>query len=496
MTKIIQHFINGELTIGKSQNFQPIINPATEQTIATLSLANEQDVYLAVEAAANAFSDWSETPPAVRAKILLKWRLLLEQHQDELAHLISEEHGKSLTESVGSLIRGMDVLDFAIGIPHLLRGDFNENVGRGVDCYSLRQPLGVCVGISPFNFPAMIPLWQSAIALACGNTVILKPSERDPSCPTRLAELAYEAGIPKGVFNVVHGAKEAVNGLITHHKVAAVSFVGQTSTARYVQQTAIQNDKRVQAFGGAKNHALLMPDTDIDQTVDALLGAAYGSAGERCMAISVAVAVSDDLADQLVKKLTPKIQQLRIGSYQDPSAEMGPLINRDHYERVCNYVDRGVEEGAQLIVDGRTLKFDQGYFLGGCLFDRVTSEMTIYQDEIFGPVLCIVRVKSYEEGLALINHHSYANGVAIFTRDGDCARDFCHRVQVGMVGVNVPIPVPVGYHSFGGWKNSAFADHGMHGMDGVRFFTKLKTITSRWPSGIRSGVEFSLPTVR
>lgn len=496
MSRIIQHFINGAYTVGQSNQFAPVINPATEKVMAQVPFAQQNDVDNAVNAASNAFPEWADTPPAVRAKILLKWRLLLEKHQDEIARMISEEHGKSIAEALGSLTRGLDVLDFALGIPHLLKGDFSENVGRGVDCYAFRQPLGVCTAITPFNFPAMIPLWTSSVALACGNTVVLKPSERDPSCPTFMVELAYQAGLPKGVLNVLHGAKDAVNGLISHPKVEAVSFVGQTTTARYVQNMAINHGKRVQAFGGAKNHALVMADADIPQTVDAILGAAYGSAGERCMAISVVVAVGDSVADQFIETISPKIDQLKIGGYEDSSAEMGPLITREHLDKVKKYVQTGVDEGALLVVDGRDYIVNKGFFLGGCLFDRVTQDMTIYRDEIFGPVLCVVRVQSYEEGLALINHHSYANGVAIFTRDGDCARDFCTRIQVGMVGVNVPIPVPVGYHSFGGWKQSNFADHGMHGMEGVRFYTRLKTVTSRWPSGIRSGVEFSLPLVR
>jgi malonate-semialdehyde dehydrogenase (acetylating) / methylmalonate-semialdehyde dehydrogenase len=496
MSKIIQHFINGQFSRGTSQEHGRIVNPATAHEIGMVPYANREDAHRTVIAAAEAFPGWAATPSAVRAKVLLKWRQLLEQHQEELANLVSEEHGKSSTEALGSLARGMDVLDFALGIPAHLKGEFSENVGRNVDCFSMRQPLGVCVAITPFNFPAMIPLWIGSVALACGNTVIIKPSERNPSCPTRMVELGHQAGIPKGVLNVLHGAKEAVNSLITHEKVAAVSFVGQTTTAKYVQQTAIQHGKRVQAFGGAKNHALILPDTDIDQTVDAIVGAAYGSAGERCMAISVVVVVGDSLANTLIEKLTPKIKQLKIGSFEDPSAEMGPLITKEHYQKVLSYVDQGIQEGAHLVVDGRDQKFDKGYFLAGCLFDRVQPNMRIYQEEIFGPVLCIVRVDTYEQGLQLINQHPYANGVAIFTRDGDCARDFCSRVAVGMVGVNVPIPVPVGYHSFGGWKQSIFADHGMHGMEGVRFFTQLKTITSRWPSGIRSGIDFSLPTVR
>lgn len=495
MTKY-PHFIAGTEIQGKSQNSLPVINPSTEQIIGYVPLANQIDVDVAVEAAKDALPAWADTPPAARAKILFRWRQLIDDHIDELAHLISEEHGKSKTKAVGSIQRGADVLEFACGIPSALKGEFSSNVGRQVDSYSVRQPVGVVAAITPFNFPAMIPLWIGSVAIACGNTVVLKPSERTPSAALFLAKLAIKAGLPKGVLNVLHGAKDAVNGLLTHPDVAAVSFVGQTSTAKYVQATAIAHGKRVQAFGGAKNHALVMPDADIDSTVDAILGAAYGSTGERCMAISVAVAVGDKTADSLIEKLTPKIKALKIDAPTNAAAEMGPLITKEHYEKVRTFINTGVKEGASLVIDGRDICSDKtGYFLGGCLFDHVRTTMSIYQDEIFGPVLCVVRVQSYEEGLALINEHSYANGVAIFTRDGDSARDFCHRIQVGMVGVNVPIPVPVGFYSFGGWKDSVFADHGMHGMEGVRFFTKLKTITSRWPSGIRQGVEFSLPTV-
>lgn len=493
----LSHFIDGKNVSGDSSRFGTILDPATEKVICTVPYANSQTVSQAVDAAAKAFPPWAATPPAVRAKILFKFRQLIEQNQDQLALLISQQHGKSLTESLGSIARGTDVLESACGIPTLLKGEFSENVGRQVDSYSIRQPLGVCVGITPFNFPAMIPLWMASTAIACGNTFILKPSERDPACGTRLAELAFEAGLPAGVLNVVHGDKEAVDALLANPTVRAVSFVGQTATAKYIQKTAIENGKRVQAFGGAKNHMLIMPDADIEQSVDALVGSAYGSAGERCMAISVAVVVGDTLADLLISKLAPRVQALKIGAFTDPTTEMGPLINKEHLDRVKGYVDLGVKEGAHLIVDGReTLKqtHRQGYFMGGCLFDHVTSSMRIYQEEIFGPVLCLVRVPDYETGLKLIDDHPYGNGTAIFTRDGDCARNFCSRVQIGMVGVNIPIPVPVGYHSFGGWKDSLFGDIGMHGMEGVRFFTKLKTVTTRWPSGIRSGAEFSLPT--
>ncbi|WP_029448490.1 CoA-acylating methylmalonate-semialdehyde dehydrogenase [Candidatus Odyssella thessalonicensis] len=490
------HFINGHEVNGSRSPTLPVINPSTGHSLGSLPLAGNAEVDLAVNAAKKALSSWSETPPAVRAKILFRWRHLIEENQEEIATAICEEHGKSKTEALGSIGRGVDVLEFACGIPSALKGEFSTNVGRAVDSYSIRQPVGVVGAITPFNFPAMIPLWICSVAIACGNTVVLKPSERTPSAALMLAKLALQAGLPAGVFNVIHGAKEAVNGLLTHPEINAISFVGQTSTAKYVQQTAIAHGKRVQAFGGAKNHALVMPDADIDSTVDAILGAAYGSAGERCMAISVIVAVGQQTADRLIVKLSPKIKDLKIGAPTDATAEMGPLISQDQLTRVTSYLEQGEKEGAKLIIDGRKHACPKtGFFLAGSLFDHVQPSMTIYQDEIFGPVLCVVRVSSYVEGLNLINGHPYANGVAIFTSDGDSARDFCQRVQVGMVGVNVSIPVPVGFHSFGGWKNSVFADHGMHGMEGVRFFTQLKTITSRWPSGIRQGVEFSLPRV-
>ncbi|AIK97141.1 CoA-acylating methylmalonate-semialdehyde dehydrogenase [Candidatus Odyssella acanthamoebae] len=490
------HIINGQDVKGVSQQTLAVINPSTEKTLGYMGLADQADVDAAVAAAKAAFPRWADTLAAARAKILFRWRQLIDDHMDDLAHAISEEHGKSKTEAMGSISRGVDVLEFACGIPSALKGEFSVNVGRQVDSYSLRQPLGVVGAITPFNFPAMIPLWISSVAIACGNTVVLKPSERNPSTALLLAKLALKAGLPSGVLNVLNGAKEAVNGLLTHPDVKAISFVGQTSTAQYVQQTAVAHGKRVQAFGGAKNHALVMPDADMDSTVDAILGAAYGSAGERCMAVSVVVAVGDQTADTLIAQLSPKITALKIGAPTEAAAEMGPLITKDHLIKVKAYIDQGIKEGADLVIDGRlqTVPSD-GYFLAGCLFDKVSPEMSIYQNEIFGPVLCVIRVSSYEEGLTLINNHPYANGTAIFTRDGNSARDFCQRIEVGMVGVNVPIPVPAGFHSFGGWKNSIFADHGMHGMEGVRFFTQLKTITSRWPSGIRQRVEFSLPIV-
>lgn len=496
MSKALFHYIAGQFYEGHPVRLGEIINPATEQIIGQVAHASLADVDYAVRAAESAFPTWSSTPPAARAKVLMKWRYLIEQHIEELADLIGQEHGKSKAEAVGSITRGIDVLEFACGIPTHLMGGYSSNVGRQVDSWSMRQPLGVVVAITPFNFPAMIPLWICSVAIACGNVVLLKPSERNPSCATLLAELALKAGLPKGVLNVIHGAKETVNALLEHPVVQAISFVGQTATADYIQQKATSHGKRVQAFGGAKNHALVMPDADLDSTVEAILGAAYGSTGERCMAISVVVTVGDAMADALITKLTPRIKALKIGKYTENSVEMGPLITKEHHQKVVSYIEAGVREGATLVIDGREVSVPaNGYFLGGCLFDHVTPGMRIYEEEIFGPVLVVVRVSTYEEGLRIINQHHYANGVAIFTRDGDTARDFCDRVQVGMIGVNVPIPVPVGYHSFGGWKQSCFGDHGMHGMEGVRFFTKLKTVTSRWPSGIRQGVEFSLPTL-
>lgn len=497
MQQELGHFIQGKRVAARSNGSAPIYNPGTGEIIRSVAFATAPEIDECIASARKAFPAWRDTPPATRGKILAKFRSLLDAHEDELAQLIGEEHGKSIAEAKGSLSRGVDVLDFATNIAAHLKTDYCENVGRGVDCYSIRQPLGVVVGITPFNFPAMIPLWTGAIALATGNCFILKPSERDPSAPLLMAELAHEAGIPEGVFNVIQGDKDCVNHLLSAPGVDAISFVGQTSTARYIQETAIKHHKRVQAFGGAKNHMLVMPDADLEKTVDALIGAAYGSAGERCMAISVAVVVGDKEADRLVTALKPKVEALKIGLYSDAQAEMGPLITQIHREKVLGYVDQGVKEGAKLIIDGRGFKhpkYPEGFYVGGCLFDHVKPNMTIYKEEIFGPVLCIVRVADYETGLQLINDHPYGNGCAIFTQDGDAARDFQNRVEIGMVGVNVPIPVPVAQHSFGGWKDSAFADIGMHGMEGIRFCTKLKTITSRWPSGIRKGVEFGLRT--
>jgi malonate-semialdehyde dehydrogenase (acetylating)/methylmalonate-semialdehyde dehydrogenase len=488
--KTLTHFVAGEPFAGSGDRFGDVYNPATGEVSSRVPFASTADVAAAVAAAKAAFPAWAATPPLKRARVLFKFKELLDRHADELAAIITSEHGKVLSDARGSVTRGIEVVEFACGIPHLLKGEFSENIGAGIDSFSLRQPLGVCAGITPFNFPAMVPLWMFPVAVACGNTFVLKPSERDPSCALRLAELLRDAGLPAGVLNVLHGDKVAVDGLLTHPDVEAVSFVGSTPIAQHVYATGSAHGKRVQALGGAKNHLVVMPDADLNQTVDALMGAAYGSAGERCMAISVAVAVGD-IGDALVERLAPRVQALKIGPGTQPGVEMGPLVTRQHWERVKGYVDLGVQEGAQLVVDGRDLKMGNGFFLGGCLFDRVTPEMRIYREEIFGPVLVVLRVPGFREALALVNAHEFGNGAAIFTRDGDAAREFASQVKAGMVGVNVPIPVPMAFHSFGGWKHSLFGTQHVHGPDGVRFYTRLKTVTSRW---FHSGAEFSMPT--
>lgn len=496
MTYLISHYINGKSAIDENKT-QNIYDPATGKVIGQVSLADKSVVDQAVASVQSAFAGWSATPPSRRARVLFQFKNLLEKHADELAKLVTQEHGKTLNDARGSVQRGIDVVEFVCGMPFLLKGSYAEDVATDIDSYSIRQPLGVCVGITPFNFPVMIPLWMFAMAIACGNTFVLKPSEKDPSCSIRLAELAIEAGLPAGVLNVVQGDKEAVDALITHPTVKAVSFVGSTPIAESIYKTGTQQGKRVQAFGGAKNHAVVMPDADIDQVVDALVGAAYGSAGERCMAISVAVAVGDALADKLVEKMIPRVQQLKIGSGMSDNIEMGPLVTHDHWERVKSYVDLGVEEGAALVVDGRQIKpkgHEAGYFMGGSLFDKVTPTMRIYQEEIFGPVLCVVRVPDFEHALKLVNEHPFGNGTAIFTRDGYTARTFASKAQVGMIGINVPIPVPVAYQTFGGWKKSIFGDIPMHGADGMHFYTKSKTITQRWTHN--SGAEFVIPTMK
>ena len=495
---LIKHFVGGKVISGNSERKGKIFNPATGEQDSEVILASKADLDGAVEIAQKAFETWSLNPPLQRARIMFKFKELIEKNFDELAKLIVSEHGKVYEDAKGSLIRGLEVVEFACGIPHLLKGEFSENVGTNVDSYSMRQPLGVAAGITPFNFPAMVPMWMFPLAIACGNSFILKPSEKDPSCPMKLAELLHEAGLPEGVFNVVNGDKEVVDAILTNQNIKSVSFVGSTPIAKYIYENAAKNEKRVQALGGAKNHLVVMPDCDLDGAVNGLMGAAYGSAGERCMAQSVAVAVGD-VGDELVSRLSKKAEALKIGPGMDKSSEMGPLVTKEHLEKVKGYVDLGVKEGAKLVLDGRNLKlqgYENGFYIGGCLFDHVTTDMRIYKEEIFGPVLSVVRVKTFEEATKMINEHEYGNGVSIYTRDGDAGRTFASKIQVGMVGINVPIPVPMAFHSFGGWKRSLFGDHAMHGMDGVRFFTRLKTVTSRWPTGIREGAEFTIPTMK
>jgi malonate-semialdehyde dehydrogenase (acetylating)/methylmalonate-semialdehyde dehydrogenase len=494
----VQHFIDGKPAQAANGRWGDVFNPATGEKKGRVAFAGKAEIDRAVQAATAAFPGWAATPPLSRARVLFKFRELLERESEGLAKLITEEHGKVLSDARGEVTRGLEVVEFACGIPHLLKGEMTEQVGRGIDSWSLRQPLGVCAGITPFNFPAMVPMWMFPVALACGNAFILKPSERDPSAGVRIAELLTEAGLPKGVFNVVHGDKAAVDAILEHPGIAAVSFVGSTAIASYIYATAAANGKRVQALGGAKNHMVVMPDADLDQATDALMGAAYGSAGERCMAVSVAVAVGG-VGDKLMDKLVPRVRALKIGPGTDAEAEMGPLVTRTHLDKVSAYVDLGVKEGAKLVVDGRGLKlqgYENGFFLGGCVFDEVKPEMRIYKEEIFGPVLSVVRAPDFEDAVRLCNDHEYGNGVAIFTRDGDAAREFTNRIQIGMVGVNVPIPVPMAFHSFGGWKRSLFGDMAVHGMEGVRFYTRLKTVTARWPQGIRAGAEYVMPTMR
>jgi malonate-semialdehyde dehydrogenase (acetylating)/methylmalonate-semialdehyde dehydrogenase len=499
MTKTIGHFIGGKRVEGKSGRFGDIFNPNTGELQAKVALASQAEVHEAVLNAKAAQPAWAAKNPQVRARVMMKFLELANQHREEIALLISMEHGKTIPDALGDLQRGLEVVEFCTGIPHLLKGDFTDGAGPGIDMYSMRQALGVAAGITPFNFPAMIPLWKAGPAIACGNAFILKPSERDPSCPMRLAELFVEAGLPPGILNVVNGDKEAVDAVLDDPDIAAVGFVGSTPIAEYVYTRGTAHGKRVQCFGGAKNHMIVMPDADMDKAVDALIGAGYGSAGERCMAISVAVPVGEATANALVEKLIPRVEKLKVGLSTDREADYGPLVTKMHLDKVKSYIDLGIKEGAALKVDGRGFKmqgYENGFFLGGSLFDNVTKDMRIYKEEIFGPVLSVVRAKTYEEGLSLANDHEYGNGVAIFTRDGDAARDFASRVQVGMIGINVPIPVPLAYHTFGGWKRSAFGDLNQHGPDAVRFYTRTKTVTSRWPSGIKEGAQFSIPTMR
>ncbi len=494
---LVQHHIGGSRTDGRGGRRGDVFDPSTGAVARQVVQGNALDVDDAVRSAKAAFPGWAATPPLLRARVMFRFRDLLEQNAKALAAIVTAEHGKVLSDALGEVTRGMEVVEYATAAPELLEGDFTEQAGRNIDAWSMRQPLGVVAGITPFNFPVMVPLWMMPMAIAAGNCFVLKPSERDPSASLMLADLLAQAGLPEGVLQVVHGDKEVVDAILHHPDIQAVSFVGSTPVARYIQQTGIAAGKRVQALGGAKNHAVIMPDCDLDKTVDALMGAAYGSAGERCMAISVAVAVGS-VADRLVEALAPRVRALRIGAGTEPDVEMGPLVTRAHLDRVSGYVDSGVAEGASLVVDGRGLKlqgFEQGFFIGGTLFDHVSTGMRIYKEEIFGPVLDVVRVPDFDRALGIVNDNEFGNGTAIFTRDGDSARAFVHGVQAGMVGVNVPIPVPMAFHSFGGWKASLFGDHHMHGPEGIRFFTKLKTVTSRWPAGIRAGAEFQMPTL-
>ncbi|MGW5854102.1 MULTISPECIES: CoA-acylating methylmalonate-semialdehyde dehydrogenase [Micrococcus] len=495
-TPVIPHFVHGRRTDGESGRFGDVYHPALGQVAGRVPLATKEEVVAAVASAEQGFQAWSRLNPQRRARILLRWVDLINAHADELARTLAQEHGKTVPDARGDIQRGVEVVEFAAGAPHLLKGEFSSEVGRGVDVHSIRQPLGVVVGITPFNFPAMIPLWKAGIALAAGNAFILKPSERDPSVPVRLAELALEAGMPEGTLNVVHGDKLAVDTLIEDPRVKAVGFVGSTPIAQSIYEHAARMGKRAQCFGGAKNHAVIMPDADLEMAADALIGAAFGSAGERCMALSVAVPVGEETADRLVALLRERMEGLRVGPSLEESSDFGPVVSKDAQRRIEECIASGVEEGAELVEDGRGVVVEgheDGFYVGATLFDRVSPDMRIYREEIFGPVLCVVRAKDYEDALALPNEHEYGNGVAIFTRDGDTARDFTTRVEVGMVGVNVPIPVPVAYYTFGGWKASGFGDLNQHGTDGLKFYTKTKTITTRWPSGNREGASFVMP---
>ncbi|MBN9747826.1 methylmalonate-semialdehyde dehydrogenase (CoA acylating) [Amycolatopsis sp. A1MSW2902] len=498
MTAELTHFVGGKPVPGTSGRFADVYDPSTGTVQARVPLASAAEVAAAVGVAAEAQREWAQWNPQRRARVLMRFVDLVRAEEDSLARLLSSEHGKTVADARGDIQRGLEVVEFAIGIPHLLKGEFSDSAGTGIDVYSMRQPLGVVAGITPFNFPAMIPLWKAGPALACGNAFVLKPSERDPSVPLRLAELFLEAGLPPGVFQMVNGDKEAVDALLTDPRVEAVGFVGSSDIAQYVYSQAADHGKRAQCFGGAKNHLIVMPDADLDKVVEALVGAGYGSAGERCMAISVALPVGEATADALVERLAARVKTLKVGAALDETADFGPLVSSAAVQRVRDYVDIGVAEGAELVVDGRDVTVDgyeNGFFLGGCLFDKVTPDMRIYREEIFGPVLAVVRAADYEEALRLPSEHEYGNGVAIFTRDGDTARDFTSRVDTGMVGVNVPIPVPIAYHTFGGWKRSGFGDLNQHGPDSVRFYTKTKTVTSRWPSGAKENASFVIPTM-
>ncbi len=495
----IGHFIDGARVAGTSGRFADVYNPATGEVQARVALASAAEIDAAVKGAGIAQPFWGATNPQRRARVLMKFVDLLNRDMDRLAEALSREHGKTLSDAKGDVIRGLEVAEFCVGAPHLMKGEFTDGAGPGIDMYSLRQPLGIAAGITPFNFPAMIPMWKFCPAIAAGNAFILKPSERDPSVPMMLAELMIEAGLPEGVLQVVNGDKEAVDAILDHPGIAAIGFVGSTPIAQYIYGRGCSAGKRVQCFGGAKNHMIIMPDADMDQAVDALIGAGYGAAGERCMAVSVAVPVGEETADRLIEALIPRVESLRIGPYTGgDEVDFGPVVTRAAQERILGLVDKGVEQGAKLVVDGRGFRmqgYEDGFFVGACLFDRVTPEMEIYRQEIFGPVLSTVRARSYDEALDITMRNEYGNGTAIFTRDGDTARDFAAKVNVGMVGINVPIPVPLAYHTFGGWKKSAFGDLNQHGPDAFRFYTRTKTVTARWPSGTKEGASFSIPTM-
>ncbi len=500
----IQHFISGAAQPGVSGRFGEVFDPNTGEVQAKVALATPAELDAAVQAALKAQPAWAATNPQRRARVMFEFKRLVEARMDELAALLSSEHGKVIADSKGDIQRGLEVIEFACGIPHALKGEYTEGAGPGIDVYSMRQPLGVAAGITPFNFPAMIPMWMFGIAIAVGNTFILKPSEKDPSVPVRLAQLFMEAGANlgmdlKGVLNVVHGDKVAVDAILTHPDIAAVSFVGSSDIAHYVYSTGTAHGKRVQAMGGAKNHGIVMPDADLDQTVKDLVGAAYGSAGERCMALPVVVPVGAKTAEAIRERVVAELETLKVGVSTDAAAQYGPVVSAAHRQKISDYIQIGVDEGAELVVDGRGFAlqgFEKGFFIGPSLFDQVRPTMKTYQEEIFGPVLQIVRAESFEEALALPSAHQYGNGVAIFTRNGRAAREFAARVNVGMVGINVPIPVPVAYHTFGGWKRSAFGDVNQHGMEGVKFYTKVKTITARWPEGMTDDSAFVIPTMR
>jgi malonate-semialdehyde dehydrogenase (acetylating)/methylmalonate-semialdehyde dehydrogenase len=494
----ISHFIAGKPYTGTPTGTAPVYDPARGVPAAEVDLASIADVDVAVRAAHAAFPAWSQLPPLKRARVMFRFKELIERDMDSLSRIVVAEHGKVLSDAKGEIVRGLEVVEYACGIPELLKGEYTEQIANGIDAWTMRQALGVCAGITPFNFPAMVPMWMFPMAIACGNTFVLKPSERDPSLAIELAKLLKEAGLPDGVFNVINGDKTAVDALLDHDLVRAISFVGSTPIAEYIYTRGSAKGKRVQALGGAKNHMIVMPDADIEKTADALMGAGYGAAGERCMAISVAVAVGESTADALVAKLAPRVKALRIGSGMDEGVEMGPVVTGVHRDRITGYIDDGEASGAELVVDGRGYQVpgcEQGFFVGGTLFDRVTPAMRIYKEEIFGPVLCIVRVPDFASALKLVDEHEYGNGTAIFTRDGQVAREFAHRVQVGMIGINVPIPVPMAFHSFGGWKKSLMGDHHAHGPESVRFYTRQKAVTQRWLNSDESaGAEFAMPT--